>query len=85
MTEIEPLVGVPLGWGLKTLGDYFVARKVETQARRKAAFYILKGRRPERSYRERFARSWSSNDPAPESRAPQACVPGRRESASRGP
>lgn len=42
MTEIGPLLGVALGWGLKTLSDYFAARKVAVQTRRKATFYILK-------------------------------------------
>ena len=37
-----PLLGVALGWGLKTLSDYFVSRKADTRVFRKATFYLLK-------------------------------------------
>lgn len=37
-----PLIGVALGWFLKTLSDHFVSRKADTRVFRKATFYLLK-------------------------------------------
>ena len=42
MEVLLPLLGVALGWGLKTLSDYLVSRKAETRIFRKATFYLLK-------------------------------------------
>jgi hypothetical protein len=39
---ILPLIGVVLGWGLKSLSDYFISRKEEIRTFRKSTFYILR-------------------------------------------
>lgn len=42
LNAVLPLIGVALGWGLKTLSDYLFSKKVENRTFRKATFYILK-------------------------------------------
>lgn len=42
MDAAWPLIGVAVGWVLKTLSDYFVSRKTETRVFRKATFYLMK-------------------------------------------
>ena len=42
VNAVLTLIGVALGWGLKTLSDYLFSRKAETRTFRKATFYILK-------------------------------------------
>src|SRR5947208_2597943 len=42
LDAVLPLLGVALGWGLKTLSDYLVSRKAENRIFRKATFYLLK-------------------------------------------
>ena len=36
------MLGVALGWGLKTLSDYLVSRNLDNRVFRKATFYLLK-------------------------------------------
>lgn len=42
LTALLPLLGVGLGWGLKSLSDYLTSRKTERQTFRRATFYLLK-------------------------------------------
>jgi hypothetical protein len=37
-----PLVGVILGWGLKSITDYLIQRKVDVRQYRAATFYLLR-------------------------------------------
>jgi hypothetical protein len=57
-----PLFGVILGWGLKSISDYFATRKEDVRRYRIATFYVLKAHKSLMDY-ERGTRYFRLNQP----------------------
>lgn len=57
-----PLFGVVLGWGLKSISDYFATRKEDVRRYRIATFYVLKAHKSLMDY-ERGTRYFRQNRP----------------------
>ena len=57
-----PLFGVILGWGLKSISDYFATRKEDVRRYRIATFYVLRAHKSLMDY-ERGTRYFRQNRP----------------------
>jgi hypothetical protein len=68
-----PLFGVILGWGLKSISDYFATRKEDVRRYRIATFYVLKVHKSLMDY-ERGTRYFRLNQPTIEEFEPWRAI-----------
>jgi len=68
-----PLFGVILGWGLKSISDYFATRKEDVRRYRIATFYVLRAHKSLMDY-ERGTRYFRQNRPTIEEFEPWRAI-----------
>lgn len=68
-----PLFGVILGWGLKSISDYFVTKKEDVRRHRIATFYVLRAHKSLMDY-ERGTRYFRQNRPTIEEFEPWRAI-----------
>lgn len=68
-----PLFGVILGWGLKSISDYFATKKEDVRRYRIATFYVLRAHKSLMDY-ERGTRYFRQNRPTIEEFEPWRAI-----------